>query len=147
MYKKKIRYTDFLGNVREETHVFNLNENELIHLELETDGGLRSFLEGVSERQDISKISKFWDSFIKRSYGVVSDDGRKFIKNDEVWEDFHQSGAYNELYMLLTTNDEEAFNFIKAVIPSGKKEQGNDANLVAIEKAKALAEQKMNESK
>ena len=55
------------------------------------------------------------------SYGVKSDDGRRFIKNDQVREDFEQTQAYSDLYMLLALDDNEASKFVNAIVPEDMK--------------------------
>lgn len=142
MLVKRIKFTDFLNNVREQDYRFNLTEAELIELDLATDGGLKNLLEKLTDHQDVPALSGFFKDFIKRSYGVISDDGIDFIKNDEVWERFYRSNAYNALYMELITNEDAAMDFISKVFPKAQAPNGDDTKLVAIQKAKEkMAEQ------
>ena len=62
-------------------------------------------------------IIELFKDIITRSYGEKSPDGRRFIKNKEVLENFTQTAAYSELYMELAFNTEAAKKFINGVIP------------------------------
>lgn len=139
MFEYKCRYTDFMNVEREETFRFHLNESEILDKELTTEGGLQQLLEKMTEKQDVPSLSKFFKEFIQISYGEISPDGRKFIKNKEVWEDFYNTNAYNELYMKLLGDSDFANEFIMGVLPKETKQKGNDRNLEAIERAKAAA--------
>lgn len=139
MLVKKIRYTDFLDNVREEEFRFNLSKSELLDMNLTVEGGIVNLLEKWTQAQDVPSLTKFTKEFIKASYGEISPDGRDFMKSDEIWEKFYRSNAYDELYTELLTSDEVASAFINAVIPDTDKKQGDDRNLRAVEKAKAEA--------
>lgn len=60
---------------------------------------------------------KMFKEIIDLSYGVKSTDGRRFIKNQEVLDDFRQTEAYSVLFMELATNSEAAAEFINGVVP------------------------------
>lgn len=118
MLKKTIKYTDYNGAEREEDFYFNLTKAELAEMELEVAGGLEQKIRKVVASQDNREIIKIFKDIVLRSYGVKSDDGRRFIKNDEIRADFAQTEAYSILFMELATNDEVAAAFINAVIPN-----------------------------
>lgn len=117
MLKKTIEYTDYNGTERKETHWFNLTEAELTEMELEHDGGLANYITRISEEQSGPKIIKIFKDIILRAYGVKSDDGRRFIKSEELKEEFKQTEAYSILFMELATNAEKAAEFINGIIP------------------------------
>ena len=118
MTKEKITYTDYDGNVRTETCYFNLNEAELTEMQFEKQGGLKSWLEKISEEQDSVEIMKMFKTIILRSYGIKSDDGRRLIKSDEISLAFSQTEAYNQLFIkLISGGDVAMINFIKAILP------------------------------
>ena len=52
-----------------------------------------------------------------KAYGKKSDDGRRFIKTPEISEEFAQTEAYSDLFMLLATNAEEAAKFVNGIVP------------------------------
>jgi hypothetical protein len=118
MIKKTIEYTDFDGNKRKEDFYFHLTEAEVADWEMSVEGGLSKALVGIIKSKDMRQIMPIYKSLIVKSYGVKSPDGRRFIKNDEVRDEFVQTQAFSDLYMKLATDLEEGTNFIKGVMPT-----------------------------
>jgi hypothetical protein len=52
-----------------------------------------------------------------------SPDGKRFIKNDEMREEFQQTAAYSALFMELATDDKAAADFVNGIIPKDMAEQ------------------------
>lgn len=123
MIKKTISYTDYDGNQRTEDFYFNLSKPELIEMQTSEVGGLEKKIEKISKEQDIKKIIELMKDIIQRSYGVKSDDGKRFIKNQEILDDFMQSEAYSELFMELATDADAASAFINGILPAGLVEE------------------------
>lgn len=117
MLKKKIKYTDYNGEEREEIFYFNLNKGELLKMELYKKGGMQNYLRRIINEQDQIKIVEMFTEIIDMSYGKKSDDGKRFIKTPELLEEFKQSEAYSELYVELVSNADAAAAFINGVIP------------------------------
>ena len=118
MLKKTINYTDFNGENHKEDFYFNLMKSELVEMNFSTGGGLKSFIERITNTRDHMELVKLFKELILKSYGVKSDDGKRFIKNQEVREAFEQSNAYNELFMLLASNEQEAIKFLQGILPA-----------------------------
>ena len=121
MLKKTIPYTDYNDNKREEDFWFNLNETELAEMQLEVTGGLDTMLTAIIKAQDIPTIAKLFKKIILKSYGEKSDDGRRFIKSEELSTAFSQTEAYNILYMELSQDANKAAEFITGIIPAKYK--------------------------
>lgn len=117
MYKKTIKYTDFDDNERTEDFYFNLTKAELLELTMSTSGGLDNYLKKIIDAQDQVKIMELFKKIITMSYGEKSLDGKKFVKNPELLEDFMATNAYSELYTELATNSDAAIEFVKGIIP------------------------------
>ena len=118
MLKKTIKYEDYEGNLREEDFYFNLNKAEVIKwLTTSGDYTLDKVLIQLSNERNGKEIMKIFEDLIHLSYGVKSLDGRKFIKSEELWEDFHQTEAYSELFSELVMDAEKASDFVNKVIP------------------------------
>ena len=117
MLKKTITYVDYNGTERTEDFYFNLNKAELVELELSTKGGLTVTMDRIIAAQDNPTLFKIFKDLVSKSYGVLSDDGRKFIKNQEVLDDFMQTEAYSIIFSELATNEEAAAEFFNNVIP------------------------------
>lgn len=117
MLVKTIKYTDYKGNQREEELHFNLNKAEIAEMELSHSGGFNQKLERIIKTQDSEEIVSIFKNIILKSYGVISDDGKRFIKSDELRLAFEQTEAYSELFMELISDADAASAFVNGVIP------------------------------
>lgn len=118
MFVKEIRYTDYNGIDRSEKFYFNLNKSELTEMDLTTAGGMKSFIERITNTQDQAELIKLFKELILKAYGQKSDDGKRFIKSDELRNEFSQTMAYDTYFMLLSTNENEAIKFVNGIMPS-----------------------------
>lgn len=139
MLKKTINYVDYDGNEREEDFYFNLTKAELMEMSLSTSGGLDKYIERITKAQDTAKLIELFKDIIIKSYGVKSDDGKRFIKNPELTEEFTQTEAYSDLFTTLATDENEAAAFINGIIPkelldAAKEEVNKPAEVVEMPK-------------
>ena len=118
MIKKTITYTDYNGVERTEDFHFNLSRAEIMEMEMSTTGGLAEMVKRVVDTKDVPTIIKIFKDLILKSYGKKSDDGRRFIKNDQIREEFEQTEAFSILFMELATDAEAAAAFVNGIIPS-----------------------------
>lgn len=138
MLKKTIKYNDYDGNEREEDFYFNLDEAELMEMELTTNGGLAAKIERIVKEQDNAKIIQIFKDIIIKSYGKKSEDGRRFIKNDEIREEFTQTRAYSALFMELSSDADAATKFIDGIIPGNI--DMNDPKVIEMKKKAGFIE-------
>ena len=117
MIVKTIKYEDYNGNAREEKFYFNLSKAEILEMEASKNGGLSAYIQRIAEEQDAPKIMELFKELLQKSYGVKSDDGKRFIKSKELTEAFVQTEAYSELFVLLASNADEATEFVNGIIP------------------------------
>lgn len=118
MYAKKIKYTDFNDSEREETFYFHLSQADLVRLEAETEGGFDAYASRLVEARSPKDLVNLLDDLIARSYGVKSLDGRQFVKNQKVLEEFKQTNAYSDLFVQLLSDDKAAEEFIIGIMPT-----------------------------
>lgn len=118
MFAKEIKYTDYNGIDRSEKFYFNLNKSELTEMDLTTAGGMKSFIERITNTQDQAELIRLFKELILKAYGRKSDDGKRFIKSDELREEFSQTMAYDTYFMLLATNEKEAIKFVNGIMPA-----------------------------
>ena len=123
MLKKTIVYEDFNGETINEDFFFHLSKAELVELELSHKGGLSAALERIVATEDAGSIIAEFKNIILKSYGQRSEDGRKFVKNAELREEFESSEAYSALFMELVTNTDAAIDFINGIVPKGMAEE------------------------
>lgn len=131
MFKKKITYTDYNGQERTEDFYFNLSRSELIMLESTTPGGYAAMLQRIIDSKDQRQLMNEFTNLIKMSYGVKSDDGKHFIKNDEVVNDFLNSAAFDQMFLEFFTDDNAASDFANGVLPSNVNND-NDRQKFAV---------------
>lgn len=117
MLEKKITYTDYNGVERTESFFFNLSKAELMEMQLSQNGGLDAMLYRIIEAKDQPALIKTFKELILKSFGVKSDDGKRFIKSQELRDAFEQTEAYATLFMELATDDKAASDFVNNVIP------------------------------
>lgn len=118
MLKRNITYKDFNGEEVTETFYFNLTRTELIELEVSYEGGLQAAIQRIIEENDPKKLIMEFKRIVLLAYGVRSEDGKRFMKSDQIREEFSQTAAYDELFMELATDDDAAADFVKGIIPS-----------------------------
>lgn len=127
MLKKTITYKDFNDVERTEDFYFNLTEAELMEMELGVTGGMTEMIQRLVSTQDGPAIAKMFKDLVLKAYGQKSLDGKRFIKNDTLREEFEQTNAYSQLYMKLATDADEAAKFMKGIIPANLSEQANSS--------------------
>lgn len=125
MIKKTIKYTDYNGDEREEDFYFNLTKAEIMEMQLNQDGGLAAKIQEIVKAKDVPAIIRVFKDLLLKSYGKKSDDGRFFIKNAKLREEFEESPAFSEIYMELATDADKASEFVNGIIPPQLKEQMN----------------------
>lgn len=130
MLAQEMTYTDFEGVERKEIFRFNLTEAEILKMEWSTSGGFANKLQNILDKKDAVLIMRTFDEIIDTSYGIISPDGRLFVKTPEALSEFKSTQAYSDLYKKLCTDANAAINFINSVIP----ESENDNKLTIDEK-------------
>lgn len=118
MIKKTITFTDYNGVERTEDYYFNLSRAEVAEMEMSTSGGLTERIKRITDGLDGPEIFKIFKEFIAKSYGIKSPDGKRFIKSEEISNEFFQTEAYSVLLMELMTSEKAAADFMNSIIPS-----------------------------
>lgn len=117
MYKKTIKYVDYNDVEREEDFYFNLSKAELMEMELGTTGGLEHRINKIIATKDHKSIIEMFKKLVLDAYGEKSDDGKRFVKSEELKKSFEQSEAYSELFMELATDADAAAAFVNGIVP------------------------------
>lgn len=130
MISKTIKYVDYNGVEKEGTFWFNMSTADLLDLEAETEDGWEATLRKLIAEQDGRKAYKFFEKFIKDSYGVKTADGG-FDKDPKHLKAFRNSAAYSAMIEEFVTKPEEAGQFINGIVASVKK----TVDLIDVDKA------------
>lgn len=117
MLKREIKYLDYNDEEVTDTYYFNLTKSEIIEMESGREGGLESFLKRIVETKDQASLIAEFKKIILHSFGVKSDDGKRFMKSETLRNEFEQTAAYDALFIDLATNENSAAEFIKGILP------------------------------
>lgn len=118
MLKKTMTTVDFGGTERTEDYYFNLTKAEIMEMQLCTDGGFVETVKKIVEAKNQLELTRLFKKIICASYGVLSPDGRKFVKNQQVLDDFMATQAYSDLYIELLSGDGKAAeDFVNGILP------------------------------
>jgi hypothetical protein len=123
MLKRTIHFEDFDGNPTSEDFYFNLSKSELIVLEASYEKGLAETIKAIVAANDVKTLIAEFQKLILLSYGEKSADGKRFIKNEQLRDEFTQTPAYDALFMELATDDQAAAVFVNGLMPRDLGEQ------------------------
>lgn len=123
MIKETITYTDYNNVERTEDFYFNLTKAEIMEMEMSTKGGLAETIQRIVAAQDQPAIIKIFKDLIIKAYGVKSLDGKRFIKNEDVVNEFVQTEAYSQMFMKLATDADAAAKFVNGIVPADMAKQ------------------------
>lgn len=123
MIKKTVTYTDYNGVERTESFYFHFSEAEILDMEMSTEGGFAERVQRIVDAKQQTELLKVIKQFVYDAYGVKSDDGKRFIKNDEVKTAFIESPAYSKIFMEMLGDDKIAAEFVNGVVPANMKDE------------------------
>lgn len=131
MLKRPITYTNFNDETVTEDFYFNLTKAELIELELSAgEDGLAESLRKLVKERDGQQIVDQFKRIILLAYGEKSPDGRRFVKSEQLRQEFASTEAYSELFVELATSADAAAKFIRAIVPQNLNVE--EASLAAV---------------
>ena len=134
MIKRTIVYTDYNGEPQKMVAYFNLNKAELAEVSVSEEGNYVNVVDQIINEKDNQKLLELFKKLILMSYGKKSPDGQRFIKTQEMRDEFEQTEAFVELFMELMTNEDAAAAFAKGILPK-------DLQREVAAKQKQLADQ------
>lgn len=128
MLKKEIKYTNFDEMECVETAYFNLNKLEMAKLYQSEEFKKYGYLLEKGKKDEyaelnLSSIIEIIELFIAKSYGKKSDDGKRFIKNEQLLTEFKETDAYIKFIEELLTNPESVNEFITCIFPAKVMEE------------------------
>jgi hypothetical protein len=129
MLKKTIKYTDYNNVEREEDFYFNLTEAELLEMEMGTTGGLTEMAKKMVATKDAPGLIKLFKDLVLIAYGEKSADGRRFMKSQEIRDNFAQTPAYSILFMELATDDKAGAAFVNGIVPADLAAKANAVDM------------------
>lgn len=118
MFKKTITYKGFTGQAYTEDFYFNLSKAEVAEMDIVAGPeGLTGVLTKVGQSLDGKLVMKTFKDLLLGSYGIKSDDGKRFMKSKEISRTFEETDAYSVFFMELITNAGAAADFVNGIMP------------------------------
>src|SRR3954469_26053736 len=151
MLKKVITYTNpFTNQAVSEEHYFHISKADLIEMQMEnldepevTDPETGRKLEGFPAKlqriindKDGKEILTVVKDMVHRSYGKKN--GDRFVRSQEIWEEFISTEAWSQLYFELCTDAVAQADFMNGIFPS---DMLAEANKIAATQAKPTEQQ------
>jgi hypothetical protein len=119
MLKKTITYKDFNGDPVTEDLFFHLSQAELVEIEVSFQpDGLAVAMQKMMDSNDGKAIVTTFKDIILQAYGKKSSDGKRFIKNSLIREEFESSKAWETIFMELVTDPDAMNEFVMGIIPA-----------------------------
>lgn len=108
MLHKKVTYTNYNGEVVNEDVYFNLTSMELVKMEAKYEMSISDKIKEVVDANDFRGIIALFEDLLLTAYGVKSEDGRRFVKDEQATKEFGDSIAYAEIFEQIILNPEAA---------------------------------------
>ena len=116
MLKQRVVYTGFEGESITEDLYFNLTRMDLVELNAKYgDGDMAKHIQEIQDKKDVVALYRVLKDIILQAYGVKSEDGKRFIKNDTVREEFSESLAFAQLIEDFHETDKTMTAFITGI--------------------------------
>lgn len=117
MYTRTFDCESFDGKPFKVTFDFFLSKSDVTKINLGSFVGLDVLMQRLFDAKDGEEIVGILDKVIMTAVGRVSTDKHKFIRNQEIRDEFTQTPAYDQLFMELASDMEKLHLFFMSIIP------------------------------
>lgn len=129
MLKKRVKYQGFDGEIIEEDLYFNLTRMDTIELSARYESkDLAAYMDEIVNKKDIVSLYRVLKDIVLLAYGVKSEDGKRFIKNETVKKEFEESLAFAQLIEDLHETESALSEFVTGIT---SQIRGMDLNAAA----------------
>lgn len=129
MLKKHVKYQGFDGEIIEEDLYFNLTRMDAIELSARYESkDLAAYMDEIVKKKDVVSLYRVLKDIVLLAYGVKSEDGKRFIKNDSVRKEFEESLAFAQLIEDLHETESALSEFVTGIT---SQIRGMDLNAAA----------------
>jgi hypothetical protein len=122
--KHTIKYMNFNDEEVTENLYFHMSEADLLRLDASFPEGLAQAIEKMTKEEDRKAIFEMFEAIVSASYGIKSEDGSMFLRNEEIRTKFLQTAAYEALLIDLASNEEIAVRFFNGLVPKSVRQNG-----------------------
>lgn len=129
MLKQRVKYEGFDGEIIEEDLYFNLTRMDLIELNDRYDSkDMAAYMDKIVKEKNIKELYRVLKDIVLMAYGVKSEDGKRFIKNQTVKDEFTESLAFAQLIEDFHETETAMSDFVTGIT---KQIKGIDLNAAA----------------
>lgn len=118
MIKQTVKYTNYNGEMVEEDLYFNLTRLEMMDMEMDEHGAMSQRIDRMKKAKDARAAYYEVKEIVIKSFGIRSEDGKYFHKNEKIREDFLNSAAYDEFFMSLFGSTQKVTDFVNGIVPA-----------------------------
>lgn len=130
MLKQRVKYEGFDGELIEEDLYFNLTRMDLIELNDRYESkDMAAYMDKIVKEKNIKELYKVLKDIVLMAYGVKSEDGKRFIKNQTVKDEFAESLAFAQLIEDFHETDTAMSDFVTGITSQIKGLNLETANL------------------
>ena len=130
MLKQRVKYEGFDGELIEEDLYFNLTRMDLIELNDRYESkDMAAYMDKIVKEKNIKELYKVLKDIVLMAYGTKSEDGKRFIKNQTVKDEFAESLAFSQLIEDFHETDTAMSDFITGITSQIKGLNLETANL------------------
>lgn len=130
MLKQRVKYEGFDGELIEEDLYFNLTRMDLIELNDRYESkDMAAYMDKIVKEKNIKELYKVLKDIVLMAYGVKSEDGKRFIKNQTVKDEFAESLAFAQLIEDFHETDTAMSAFVTGITSQIKGLNLETANL------------------
>ena len=116
MLKKRVKYEGFDGEIIEEDLYFNLTRMDLIELNDRYESkDMAAYMDKIVKEKNIKELYKVLKDIVLMAYGVKSEDGKRFVKNQIVKDEFSESLAFSQLIEDFHETDTAMSDFVTGI--------------------------------
>lgn len=127
MISKTVKYEDFNGETVEKVFHFHISKAELAELNYRPNGGtLADDLATVAlDDTGIRDVLDIFKEIVTAAVGKKSEDGSRFIKDEDARGALLQTDAFSELLFDMLDKPEFAAKFIQGILPTSVQKDLN----------------------
>jgi len=123
MIEQSITYKDYNGDTRTEVFSFHIDKADMVEMEANSPGGVKEYYNRLLREKDNAKIYATFKEILLKSIGKRSEDGRRFIRDQETRDEFTQTNAFGDFILTLGNDAELAAKFMNGLFPEDLMEE------------------------
>lgn len=131
MLKKTVTYEDFNGKTQTDEIYFHLSKAEIAAMQVRMDGKFIDHLKDLVNQNHVEELFGIFRDLVLDSYGVKSEDGKRFVKSPEARKDFECSIAFSEILTETITSSEQMAIFTRGILPPDMAANLGNAQITA----------------